>query len=104
MPRKKTVAAKKPAKKAVEISLSVSLDELTFLRDLMSLMLPPDGQVTAAKALAQLTEAEKHEQSLWHKIYDACESSQLPVGDEAPDYLVAQTMGLSVYQVSKEEE
>ena len=107
MPAKKkpaTTGRKTSTKKVEEaVQLSITIDELTFLRDLMSVMMPPDGQITAAKVLAQLTESEESEESLWLKIFDLCENSGVPVGENAPDYLIAQTMGLSVYQVAKEE-
>lgn len=100
---KKRSTRKNSSQTSQETCLVLTIEELTFLRDLMSLLLPPDGQITAAKVLGQLTESEEQEQSLWHKIYDACENVNLPVGEDAPDYLIAQTMGLSIYQVSKED-
>ena len=97
---------KKSTNKTSEVKypLELSVGEITLIRDLLSMMLPPDGEYTVASVLSQVTESAEHEKTLWTKIWDACVATGVPVGEDAPDYLVAQTMSLGVYQVSKQEE
>jgi len=104
--RKKTKTAEAASKSAKSTNnqqtLSVTTEELGLLRDLMSILLPPDGEYTVATTLAEMTERSQYEKSLWAKLWKACEAANLPVGENAPDFMVAQTMGLGIYQVAKE--
>lgn len=78
--------------------------ELLHLRDLMSISLPPEGQNTISETLASLENRITIESSLWKKLTDACVAVGLPVGDNAPDYIVAPSgmAPLGVFQLASE--
>jgi hypothetical protein len=78
--------------------------ELLHLRDLMSITLPPEGKQTVSEVLASIENRTMIEGSLWEKITNACSSVGLPVGDEAPDYVVAPTgiAPMGVFQLAHE--
>lgn len=65
--------------------------ELLHLRDLMTICLPPEGKQTVSEALSALENRQLIESQLWKKIAAACKEAELPLGDEAPDYVVATT-------------
>lgn len=69
--------------------LSLTLQELTHLRDLMSIMLPPEGKVTISAALAQLESRDAVDETLWDKVCDACETAGIDIGESAPNLIVA---------------
>ena len=69
--------------------LNLTKFELLHLRDLMSLLLPPDGQQTLSQSLAELEGRNLIESMLWTKVSSLCETAGLPVDSEAPDYIVA---------------
>ena len=78
--------------------------ELLHLRDLMSVSLPPEGRQTLSHALAVLENRPLVESFLWRKLSAACEQAGLPMGDEAPDYIVAPTSPppMGVFQLAHE--
>jgi hypothetical protein len=78
--------------------------ELLHLRDLMSVTLPPDGKQTLSQALAALEGRPMIETYLWRKISEACEEAGLPLGEEAPDYIVAPSAPppMGVFQLAHE--
>ena len=80
-------------------TLNLSKFELLHLRDLFNVNLPPDAQKTVSQALAQQQERPMVEAFLWKKVAAACEEAGLPVGDEAPDFIVApnQAPSMSVF-------
>jgi hypothetical protein len=69
--------------------LNLTKFELLHLRDLMSLLLPPDGQQTLSQSLAELEGRNLIESMLWAKLSSLCESAGLPTDSEAPDYIIA---------------
>lgn len=69
--------------------LNLTKFELLHLRDLMSLLLPPDGQQTLSQSLAELEGRNLIESMLWTKLSSLCESAGLPTDSEAPDYIIA---------------
>ena len=69
--------------------LNLTKFELLHLRDLMSLLLPPDGQQTLSQSLAELEGRNLIESMLWTKLSNLCESAGLPTDAEAPDYIIA---------------
>jgi len=89
-------------KKTFQIRLSKF--ELLHLRDLMSICLPPEGSQTVSNSLAVAENRQLIENSLWKKISEACVNVGLPVGDDAPDYVIAPTgmTPLGVFQISSE--
>ncbi|NBW09581.1 MAG: hypothetical protein EBR82_16305 [Caulobacteraceae bacterium] len=78
--------------------------ELVHLRDLMSVLLPPEATKTLSAALAEVESRPIVESILWKKIAAACEEAGLPVADEAPDYIIAAmgTPQLGVFQLASE--
>lgn len=69
--------------------LTLTKHELLHVRDLMSLMLPPNGEKTVSQALAEVEERNLIESSLWEKVTKLCVVANLPLNNEAPDYIVA---------------
>lgn len=78
--------------------------ELLHLRDLMGILMPPDGQQTLSQALAVAEDRALIESMLWEKLTNACKLAKLPLADEAPDYIIAPitTPALGVFQVNHE--
>jgi hypothetical protein len=95
---------KKDIKTRKTYDLRLTKFELLHLRDLFSVVLPPDVSKTLSQALAQLEERSLVESMLWSKIAAACEVAGLPMGDEAPDYVVAPNTppGLGVFQLASD--
>ena len=91
-------------KKRKTIDLRLTKFELLHIRDLFSVLLPPDAKKTMSQALAELEERPLVEAMLWQKIHNLCATSGLPVGDDAPDYVVAPASPppISVFQLSSE--
>ena len=91
-------------KKRKTFSLKLTKFEVLHLRDLFSVLLPPDAKQTLSQALAFLEERQLVEAVLWSKIHDVCVEAGLPVGDSAPDYVVAPASPppISVFQLSSE--
>lgn len=89
-------------KKTFQIRLSKF--ELLHLRDLMSISLPPEGSQTVSNSLAVAENRQLIENGLWKKISEACINVGLPVGDDAPDYVIAPTgmTPLGVFQISSD--
>jgi hypothetical protein len=63
--------------------------ELVHLRDLMSVLTPPAADTTISQHLASLEERSLVESVLWKKISQACQEMDIPMGDDAPDFIVA---------------
>ena len=76
-------------KKRKTYNLRLTKFELLHLRDLFSVVLPPEAKQTLSQALAELEGRGMVEAFLWKKVYAMCEEAGLPIGDEAPDYVVA---------------
>jgi len=78
--------------------------ELLHLRDLFSILLPPDTKKTMSQALADLENRTLVESVLWNKVQRACVDAGLPMEDEAPDYIVApvSTPEIGVFQLAHE--
>lgn len=78
--------------------------ELLHLRDLFSVLLPPEGQRTMSQALAELESRTLVESVLWKKVSTACVEAGLPMDDDAPDYVVAPASPppMSVFQLSSD--
>lgn len=83
------MSLKQKTKRLKTYTLSLSKFELLHLRDLMSLNLPPNGERTVSQGLAELEDRTVVESFLWKKVCDLCNNANLPLGDEAPDYIVA---------------
>jgi len=69
--------------------LTLTKFELLHLRDLMGILLPPDGAQTLSQALAVTEDRVLTETKLWEKMSKLCADAGLPLDAEAPDYIVA---------------
>lgn len=100
--------SKKRKKKDVELyPLQLTKDELAHIRNMMSIVLPPTGDVRLGEALAHATEADDDiDSSLWDKVWALCEEVGLEVGDDAPDFIVgpSEPTPLKVYRVNLDED
>lgn len=85
-------------------SLKLSVLELVHLRDLFSIVLPVDLKVTVSQSLAAGQGRQLIETKLWNKISALCNEGGIPLGDEAPDFIVTVTAPpeLGVFEVAPE--
>jgi hypothetical protein len=76
--------------------------ELLHVRDMLSVLLPPNGTETLSQSLAHLEGRDVIESMLWNKVSTLCETAGLPVDAEAPDYIIAPTSAptLGVFHVN----
>lgn len=74
-------------KKIKIIKLELTPQELVHLRDLFSITLP-DGERTVSSCLAAITKRQTREGILWKKISTTCKQNSIPVGPEAPDFIL----------------
>lgn len=88
---KKATPKEPEVKKQSVFVLQLTKMELVHLRDIMGVLLPPDGSETISQALASSEDRSLVESMLWDKLTHLCEDANLPVGDEAPDYIVVPT-------------
>ena len=63
--------------------------ELLHLRDLFGVMLPPELKTTLSQQLALSQDRALIEAKLWQKLAALCAEAELPMGDDAPDFVVA---------------
>lgn len=81
---------KKPKVRRQKVyDLSLTKLELLHVRDLMSMLLPPNGEKTVSQSLAELENRGLIEVRLWGKVSNLCQEASLPLNDEAPDYIIA---------------
>lgn len=87
------------------IRLTLTRDELIHLRDLMSVVLPPNGDKTVSSALSSLTKNQVKEGILWNKIIDLCVKNKIEIGSDAPDFYLdfAVPPSIGVFASSSEE-
>lgn len=78
--------------------------ELLHLRDLMSILTPPEAQKTVSQHLAEAENRVMVEALLWKKISTTCETAGIPLGDDAPDFIVAPVASpaISVFRMASE--
>lgn len=77
--------------KTSSYDLKLTRQELIHLRDLFSVLMPPDGQSTLSEQLAEFKERQNVEHSLWEKIYDLCIKTNISTESKAPDFIVTLT-------------
>ena len=102
--------SKDKIKKRKTYDLRLTRTELAHIRDLFSVVLPPDTKKSLSQLLAELEDRVYVEDKLWSKISDLLEVAGVPSGEESPDFIVAPIapppMGvfpLSVDDVSEED-
>jgi hypothetical protein len=71
------------------IVLNINKEELAHLRDLMSVLMPPECKNTFSEELARINEIANTEEELWQKIHNLCASNGIPTDDAAPDFVVS---------------
>jgi hypothetical protein len=76
-------------KRRKTVSVRFTKFELLHLRDLFSVALPPEMKDTLSQRLAQSQDRSLVESKLWQKIASACREVDLPMDDDAPDFVVA---------------
>ena len=104
-PKSEPLDEKEPKVKRHSVfDLQLTKFELLHLRDLMSILLPPDGSQTVSEALAAAEERNLIESMLWDKVSKLCNDAGLPLDSAAPDYVVAPIAAppLGVFQVNQE--
>lgn len=91
MARKK--AAPKPVKRVKTSALNLTLEELIHLRDLFNVRFPSTtmGGLTVSQSLAKIEDREIIETRLWDKLTKLLVPSGIPIGDDAPDHVIAMT-------------
>lgn len=76
-------------KKRKTYELRLTRTELAHIRDLFSVVLPPNTKKTLSHHLAELEDRVHVEDKLWSKISDLLSKAGVPCGDESPDFIVA---------------
>lgn len=71
--------------------LRLTKTQLVHLRDLLSILLPPDGSRTVSQALAAAEARVVAETQLWSDVSQLCRKAKIPVNKEAPDFVVMTT-------------
>lgn len=94
-----------PLKKVKTSKLNLTKFELVHLRDLFSVLTPPEMKETLSQKLAVTQNRVLIEAKLWQKIVKSCEENDIPLGDDAPDFVVslASTPNIGVYELSHDE-
>ena len=80
---------KNTSKKRKTYDLRLTKFELVHIRDMFSIVLPPELTKTLSQALCEIEERQSDEESLWKKIVELCVDADIPIGDDAPSYVVA---------------
>jgi len=103
---------KEPVKAVEEVTkpkktftLKLSKSELTHLRDLFGILLPVEMKSTVSQTLAAGQGKHLLESKLWNKISQLCNEAKIPLGDEAPDFIVSinSPPSLGVFEMVSEE-
>jgi len=79
----------KQRKERKTFKLSLTLLELTHLRDLCSILLPPEMKLTVSQALAALEDRSYVEARFWNKLVSVCKEAGVVLDDDAPDFVCA---------------
>lgn len=90
--------------KKVTFKIKFTKFELVHLRDLFGIVLPPELTTTISQKLAQTQNREYVESRLWQKIVTACTNAEIPLDDDAPDFMVAASSNpaVSVFELAHE--
>ena len=106
MATKKTAAKKKAPSRKKEpeqlYTVELTKSEIEHIRDMFSILLPTDEDVSVSSALAEMKEQSEMESDLWNKLVKLFESAGISSGDSAPDFIIATTTG--IYQIGDGEE
>ena len=85
--------------------LKLDLQQLTHLRDLLSITLPPRYVRRISTDLALTEKREEAEDALWKEVYSLCEDAGLALNDAAPDFSleIAHTPRLEIARLESED-
>lgn len=91
-------------KRHLTYDLSLTKFELLHIRDLLGVLLPPDGTQTLSQSLAAIEDRQLIESMLWDKVCRLCKQAKLPLDTAAPDYIIAPTAPppMSVFQINQD--
>jgi len=83
-------------------TLKLSLPELVHIRDLFSISLPVDLKTTVSQSLAASQGRQIVETKLWNKLVSLCTEGEIPLNEEAPDFIITVTAPpeLGVFEVA----
>lgn len=76
-------------KKRKTYEVRFTRSELAHIRDLFSVVLPPDTKKTLSQHLAEVEDRVFLEDRLWEKLATVMKEADVPLGDDAPDHIVA---------------
>ncbi len=90
----------KPVRKTFPLRLTKF--ELIHLRDLFSILTPPDAKTTVSQALANTANRQLIEAVLWKKVSALCTDADVAMNDDAPDFIIAPAgpPALAVFELS----
>lgn len=91
-------------KRRKTFTLRLTKFELVHLRDLFSVALPPEMKETLSQRLAQSQDRLLVESKLWQKVAKTCKEAELPMDDDAPDFIVSASAAppISVFELAQE--
>lgn len=81
--------SKDKIKKRKTYEVRFTRSELAHIRDLFSVVFPPDTRKTLSQQLAEVEDRVFLEDRLWEKLTATMKEANLPLGEEAPDHIVA---------------
>jgi len=80
---------KQEIKKSKTFTVRLSKFELVHLRDLFNIKLPLDLKSTVSEALAEAEDRSLIETNLWLKLARSCKEANVPLDNDAPDFVCA---------------
>lgn len=93
-------------KRVLNYDLRITKSELIHVRDLLSVKVPNDEDMTISEMIAKSEIREEADIQLWKKIVKLCKEANVAVEDEAPDYTIGitSTPKMYVFRVQNEDE
>lgn len=87
-------------------SLNLTKLELVHLRDILSILYPTNSEKTISQALAEIENRTIEENILWNKVSSLCDSANIPIDSEAPDYVMLPVgpAPMGIFMLGQEEE
>ena len=91
-------------KKRKTFKVKLTHGELVHLRDLFSILLPLEMKETLSQHLARAQDRVLVKAKLWAKLVDVCKAAELPLDDDAPDFVVTASgpPPIGVFELSHE--
>lgn len=95
----------KKLRKRKTIPLRVTRLELVHLRDLFSVLLSNKADKTLSQALAEAEGRSLIEARLWQRLVEVCREANLPMGEDAPDFICAAVLSpppVGVFRIAQD--